>query len=87
MSDAEQDIKLFSQKLNTLSKKKASLEGELKQINSNLLSHGLNEGANIELFLKEEKEELDKMKYILNDLLDEIEDGLNQIEGIPSAEE
>jgi chromosome segregation ATPase len=82
INEIEKEIKANQESLKKFQKQQAGLEGELKQVNNQIKSFGLEEDTDIDSYLKELETKTQGIKETLEDLLDQIQVLLDKIEGI-----
>jgi chromosome segregation ATPase len=82
INEIEKEMRANQDTLKKLQKQQAGLEGELKQVNTQIKSFGLEEGVDIDAYLNELTKKTREMKEALEDLLDQIQSLLDEIEGV-----
>jgi chromosome segregation ATPase len=82
INEIEKEIKANQESLKKFQKQQAGLEGELKQVNNQIKSFGLEEDTDVDSYLKELEAKTQGIKETLEDLLDQIQVLLDKIEGI-----
>lgn len=82
MQEIEREMKSNQESLKKFQKQQAGLEGELKQVNSQIKSFGLDEDTDVDLYLSTLGKETQKIKEQLEDILDQVQNLLDKIEGV-----
>lgn len=81
-NEIEREMKANQDRLKKFQKQQAGLEGELKQVNSQIKSFGLDEDTDVDLYLSTLGKETQKIKEQLEDILDQVQNLLDKIEGV-----
>lgn len=86
INEIEKEMRTNQESLKRFQKQQAGLEGELKQVNSQIKSFGLNEDTDVDTYLKTLESKTEELKESLEDLLDQIQNLLDKIEGIDNEQ-
>lgn len=81
-NEIEREMRANQESLKKFQKQQAGLEGELKQVNSQIKSLCLEEDTDVDAYLGTLQSKTEELKESLEDLLDQIQNLLDKIEGV-----
>lgn len=85
-TEIEREMRANQEAIKKFQRQQAGLEGELKQVNNQIKSFGLDEDADINVYLKSLGSKTSELKESLEALLDQIQTLLDKVEGVEDGE-
>lgn len=80
MKQYQQQIQKLTQKLEDLQLEQSSLKGEIRQLEQQLSSYGIDDSNKIDSFIALKKQEQEKIQTALEDLIEQVEGIINEFE-------
>lgn len=80
MKQYQQQIQKLTQKLEDLQLEQSSLKGEIRQLEQQLSSYGIDDSSKIDSFITLKKQEQEKIQTTLEDLIEQVEGIINDFE-------
>jgi uncharacterized protein (UPF0335 family) len=80
MKQYQQQIHKLTQKLEDLQLEQSSLKGEIRQLEQQLSSYGIDDSSKIDAFISLKKQEQEKIQTTLENLIEQVEGILNDFE-------